>query len=216
MTWIATGSSRSRSSTRLASVGNISERSRPSSSMSSRRGAGLEERRDGPHRLAEELALALAVRVAELEVLLPRAGLGDHREGGVRDVVADLAAQRDLGAAVDLHVLDDVLVLLGQVLGQRLWQARRDGCPHRTAETGCRPDAKVAPWNTPYPLARIIFSLAAQRNILPDQELLHLAARGARKVVDLVQLLGPLLGGHAGPLEVVTDLLDASASRDRP
>ena len=84
--------------------------------------SGLEERRDGPHRLTEEFALALAVGVAELEVLLPGARLGDHREGRVRDVVADLAADRDLGAAVDLHVLDDVLVLLGQVLGQRLWR----------------------------------------------------------------------------------------------
>ena len=40
MTWIATGSSLSRSSIRLASVGNISERSRPSSSIFSRRGPG--------------------------------------------------------------------------------------------------------------------------------------------------------------------------------
>jgi hypothetical protein len=81
---------------------------------------GLEERRDGLHRLTEEFALALAVRVAELEVLLPGAGLGDDREGGVRDVVADLPLERDLGTPVDLDVLDDVLVLLGEVLGHRL------------------------------------------------------------------------------------------------
>ena len=39
-TWVAMGSSRRRSSTRLASVGHIRARSMPSSSMSSRRGPG--------------------------------------------------------------------------------------------------------------------------------------------------------------------------------
>ena len=39
-TWIVSGSSRMRSSTRLASVGNISDRSTPSSSISSRRAFG--------------------------------------------------------------------------------------------------------------------------------------------------------------------------------
>ena len=82
--------------------------------------AGLEERRDRAHRLTEQLALGLAVRVAELEVLLPGARPGDDLEGRVGNVVADLAADRDLGAPVDLHVLDEVLVLLGQELGQRL------------------------------------------------------------------------------------------------
>ncbi len=82
--------------------------------------ARLEKRRDRAHRLTEQLALALAVRVAELEVLLPGARAGDDLEGRVGNVVADLAADRDLGAPVDLHVLDVVLVLLGQVLGQRL------------------------------------------------------------------------------------------------
>ena len=81
---------------------------------------GLEEGRDGPHRLTEQLALALALRVAELEVLLPSARLGDVGERGVRNVIGDLTLDRDLGAAVDLDVLDDVLVLLGQVLGHRL------------------------------------------------------------------------------------------------
>src|SRR5882757_7843439 len=85
-------------------------------------GSGLKERRNRPHRFAEQLAAALAVGIAVLEVLLPRARFRDHREGGVGNVVADLAAQRNLGAAVDLHVLDDVLVLLGQVLGQRLFR----------------------------------------------------------------------------------------------
>ena len=82
--------------------------------------SGLEEGRDGAHRLAEQFALALAVGVAELEVFLPRARLGDDRERRVRDVVADLAPQRNLGAAVDLDVLDEVLVLLGEELGHRL------------------------------------------------------------------------------------------------
>ena len=40
MTWMASGSSASRSSIRLASVGNISVRSRPSSSIFSSRGPG--------------------------------------------------------------------------------------------------------------------------------------------------------------------------------
>ena len=38
--WISSGSSRMRSSTRLASVGNMSARSMPCSSISSTRGAG--------------------------------------------------------------------------------------------------------------------------------------------------------------------------------
>ena len=80
--------------------------------------AGLEERRDRAHRLTEQLALGLAVRVAELEVFLPGARPGDDLEGRVGNVVADLAADRDLGAPVDLHVLDVVLVRLGQELGQ--------------------------------------------------------------------------------------------------
>ena len=82
--------------------------------------AGLEERRDRAHRLTEQFTLGLAVRVAVLEVLLPGARAGDDLEGRVGDVIADLTAQRNLGAAIDLHVLDVVLVLLGQELGQRL------------------------------------------------------------------------------------------------
>jgi hypothetical protein len=81
---------------------------------------GLEERRDRAHRLTEQLALGLAVRVAVLEVLLPGTRPGDDLEGRVGNVVADLPPDRDLGAPVDLHVLDVVLVLLGQELGQRL------------------------------------------------------------------------------------------------
>ena len=135
----------SRSSIRLASVGNISERSRPSSFIFSSRGRGLEERRNGAHRLTEEFALALAVGVAELEVLLPGARLGDHREGGVRDVVADLALQRDLGAAVDLARTGRRPCTPWAGTWSAPLAARTDGCPRRTAETGCRPDAKADP-----------------------------------------------------------------------
>src|SRR5262249_42870730 len=70
-------------------------------------------------------------------------------EGGVRDVVADRALQSDLGAAVDLDVLDDVLVLLGQVLSQRLRrlievvvcieQRKRDVDPMRKLPHGILP-----------------------------------------------------------------------------
>src|SRR5207248_5045532 len=86
--------------------------------------------------------------------------------------------------------------------------ARTGGCPHRTAETVCRPYATVGPWKTPYLVTRILFSLSTSRNILSHQELLYLPARGARKVVDLVQLLGPLLRRDACPPEVVAHLVD--------
>ncbi len=83
-------------------------------------GAWLAECGDGLHRLTEDLAAALAVRIAVLEVVLHRAGLGDHRERGVGDVLADLPADRDLGPTVELHVLDRVLVRLRQEAGQRV------------------------------------------------------------------------------------------------
>src|SRR5690606_23223608 len=82
--------------------------------------ARLAEGRDRAHRLAEDLAPALALRVAVLEVVLHGARPRDHIEGRVRDVLADLAADGDLGAPVDLHVLDDALVLLRQELRQRV------------------------------------------------------------------------------------------------
>ena len=83
-------------------------------------GAGLAERRDRPHRLAEDLAAALALGVADAEVVLLRARPGHDVEGGVRDVVADLAADDDLGAAPDLDVVDGALVAVGQELGERV------------------------------------------------------------------------------------------------
>src|SRR5262249_25633159 len=54
----------------------------------------------------------------ELELLRP--GRTDLVERRVRDVVADDVAQRDLGPAVDLDVLDQAFVLLGQVLDERV------------------------------------------------------------------------------------------------
>jgi hypothetical protein len=76
------------------------------------------ERGDGLHRLAQDLAVGLALR-AVAEVVLLGAGLGDLLEGRVRDVLADVAAHHDLGATADLDVVDDVLALVGQELGQR-------------------------------------------------------------------------------------------------
>ena len=104
--WMSSGSSRMRSSTRLASVGNISARSMPCSSISSMRGGRLAEGGDGAHRLAEDLAAALALGVALAEVVLLRARPGHHVEGRVRDVLADLAADDDLRAAAHVDVVD--------------------------------------------------------------------------------------------------------------
>ena len=78
----------------------------------------LTERRDRLHRLAENLAVGLALR-AVAEVILLRTRLGDDREGRVRDVFADVAAHHDLGAAANLHVVDGALAVLREVLGQR-------------------------------------------------------------------------------------------------
>jgi hypothetical protein len=83
-------------------------------------GGRVAERGDGLHRLAHDLAEALAA-AAVPEVLLLGAGPGDHLEGRVRDVVADLVAHHDLGAPTDLDVVDDVLAVVRQELGQRLF-----------------------------------------------------------------------------------------------
>ncbi len=80
----------------------------------------LAEGGDGAHRLAEDLPARFALGVARGEVLLHRTRARDHLEGGVGDVLADLPADRDLGTAVDLHVLDRARVLLGQVPGERV------------------------------------------------------------------------------------------------
>ena len=117
-TWISSGSSRSRSSSRLASVGNIRDRSMPCSSISWRRGAGLAEGGDAPHRLADELPVRLALRVAVPEVVLLGPGPGHDLEGRVRDVLADRALDDDLGAAVEVDVVHCAPVPVGQVPGE--------------------------------------------------------------------------------------------------
>ena len=73
---------------------------------------------DGLHRLAQDLAVGLALR-AVAEVVLLGARLGDLLERRVGDVLADVAAHHDLGATADLHVVDDVLALVREELGQR-------------------------------------------------------------------------------------------------
>jgi hypothetical protein len=82
--------------------------------------ARLAERGQGSDRLAHDLAVRLAVRVAVAEVLLLRAGRGHDVERRVGDVVADLTAHDDLRAAVHLDVVDDAGVGVGDELGQRL------------------------------------------------------------------------------------------------
>jgi hypothetical protein len=81
----------------------------------------LPERRRRLDRLAEQLAAALPLRVADPVVLLLGARPRHHLEGRVRDVLGDPAAHRQLGATVlQLHVLDGAAVPVGQVPGERL------------------------------------------------------------------------------------------------
>jgi hypothetical protein len=80
----------------------------------------LAEGGQAAHGLADDLAVGLPLRVPAAEVLLLGAGPGDDLEGGVGDVVADDAADDDLGAAPDLDVVDHALVLIGQELGERV------------------------------------------------------------------------------------------------
>jgi hypothetical protein len=83
-------------------------------------GTGLAEGGDGVDGPAHDLAAALALGVADLEVLLLRPGGGDPLEGGVGDVLADPALDGDLGAAPHLDVLDDARVALGEELRERV------------------------------------------------------------------------------------------------
>ena len=76
----------------------------------------LAERRDRAHRLAEDLAGALPLRIALAVVLLLRTGARHDVERRVGDVLADLAPDGDLGPAMDLDVVDRVLVALGRYL----------------------------------------------------------------------------------------------------
>ena len=87
---------------------------------------GVEERVDAGHHDQLPLvqpagAFGVAEPAAALGDVHPgRAGRGDLSERRVRDVVADLVADRELRPAVDLDVLDDALVLGRQELRERV------------------------------------------------------------------------------------------------
>ena len=83
-------------------------------------GRGLAEGGDALHRLTDDLAIRLALRVADAEVLLLGPRSGHDLEGRVRDVLADLAPHHDLGPAPDLHVVDGPLVAVREVAGERI------------------------------------------------------------------------------------------------
>ena len=129
--WVASGSSFRRSSTRLASVGNIG--CGPALLVHELQpGAGLAEGRDG--RIGSpKISRRSCLRVAVPEVVLLGPRPGHHLEGRVGDVLADAALHHDLGAAADLHVVDAPLVASGRNL-VRASVARRGGCRRRRSE----------------------------------------------------------------------------------
>ena len=119
-TWVSSGSSRSRSSIRLARVGIIRQAVTPCSSSSSKRAAGLAERRDRTHRLAGELAQRLALGiVARIEVHV-RPGRRDHLERRVGDELGQHVAHDELLAPAQLDETEEVAVRLRQVAGERI------------------------------------------------------------------------------------------------
>ena len=68
----------------------------------------------------EDLAEALAVRIASpIEVLLG-ARRGDNFESRIRDVLGELSVDGNLGPAVDLHIGDGAAVLRREVSGEGL------------------------------------------------------------------------------------------------
>ena len=83
-------------------------------------GRRVAEGGDGLHGLAEDLPSALAVGVPVPEVVLLGTRTGHHLERRVRDVLADLTPDDDLGPAVQVDVVDGAPVAVRQVLGQRL------------------------------------------------------------------------------------------------
>ena len=105
-------------------------------------GGGLAERGDGLHGLAHELAVALALGVAVGEVVLLRARPGHDLERRGGDVLADDAPHRDLRPPLHLHVLDRVLVLLGEELRERVLGLVEVvvGVEHRVVELGRHAD----------------------------------------------------------------------------
>jgi hypothetical protein len=80
----------------------------------------LPERRDRPHRLPEDLAVALALGIPVAEVVLLGTGSGHDLEGRVRDVVADVAPDDDLGPTPHVDVVDHAAVPLRKELRQRV------------------------------------------------------------------------------------------------
>ena len=68
----------------------------------------------------DDLPVGLALGVAALEVLLLGPRPPDPVEGRVGDVVADLASDHDLCAAMDVDVVDGALVLRREEFGQRI------------------------------------------------------------------------------------------------
>jgi hypothetical protein len=79
----------------------------------------LAEGGDGFHRLTHHFPVALAA-AAVPEILLLGAGTRHHLEGRVGNVFADVAAHHNLGASADLYVVDHVLAVVREELGQRL------------------------------------------------------------------------------------------------
>ena len=71
-------------------------------------------------RFAEYLPQRLSVGIAGTVVLLLRPGRRHDFKCRVRDELGDLVVDGDLGAAVDLHVLDRVGVLRREVTGERI------------------------------------------------------------------------------------------------
>ena len=116
-------------------MGNISVRSTPCSSISASRGSGA--RKPGKHdRVADDLAVRLALGVALAEVLLLRTRAGDDVERRVGDELADRPLDDDLRPPPHLDVVDGTLVAIGQVTGERVLRLVQMvvGIEHREVE----------------------------------------------------------------------------------
>jgi hypothetical protein len=83
-------------------------------------GSGLSKRRQAVDGAAHDLAVRSALWVPVAEVVLLRTRGGDAVKGRIRDVVADLTPDHDLGAPIDFHVPDRAAVRLGQELSECL------------------------------------------------------------------------------------------------
>ena len=85
-------------------------------------------------RLAQDLPVALAFRVAVVEVVLLGARRGDLIEGRVGNVIADLPQGGDLRAAVDLDVADRTVVLAMEGIWSTHRASRTCDCRRRRPE----------------------------------------------------------------------------------